>query len=120
MRTTQVLAALLSVVVATASASTQAFPTCDSGCKSCGLTCSQGCNAPLMPADCQDCLYCRRESSSCSYVELGGQDPSAHCQTCYNSCHCTIAATCYDNQPSATASASHAPAAAPKKAAGAG
>ncbi|KAK6840504.1 hypothetical protein PG995_016258 [Apiospora arundinis] len=113
MRTHQVLAALLSVVVAAVAA--QGWPTCDPGCKSCGLTCSQGCSAPLLPADCSDCLYCRRESSSCSYVELGGQDPSAHCQSCYNSCHCRIAATCYDDyQPPATTSGT-APHAAPTK-----
>ncbi|KAK8044564.1 hypothetical protein PG993_004588 [Apiospora rasikravindrae] len=110
MRAAQALAALLTVAATVAA---QAFPNCDPDCKSCGLTCSQGCNAPLAPADCQDCLYCRRESSACAYVQLGGQEPSAHCQTCYGSCQCRIAAVCYDDLPpvtSGTASASAPPA----------
>ncbi|KAK8068999.1 hypothetical protein PG994_005615 [Apiospora phragmitis] len=98
MRATQALAALF-VLAATAAAQ---FPTCDPDCKSCGLGCSEGCDAPLAAADCQDCLYCRRESSACGYLQLGGLDPSPHCQTCYSSCHCRLAAFCYDDLPPVT------------------
>ncbi|KAK8085164.1 hypothetical protein PG997_006435 [Apiospora hydei] len=112
MRTTQALAALLTVA---ATVTAQAWPSCDPECKSCGLTCGQNCNAPLVPADCQDCLYCRRESSACSYVQLGGQDPSPHCQTCYGSCQCRIAAVCYDDLPPVTTTSGTAPPASPTK-----
>lgn len=102
MHAIQALAALLAAAATVAAQ----FPTCEAGCQSCGLACSQGCDAPLVPNDCQDCLYCRRESSSCSYVQLGGQEPSPHCQACYGSCQCRMAAVCYDDLPPVTTSSS--------------
>ncbi|KAK7931592.1 hypothetical protein PG985_002304 [Apiospora marii] len=111
MHALQALAALLTV----AATVTAQFPTCEADCKSCGLACSQGCDAPLVPNDCQDCVYCRRESSSCSNFQLGGQEPSAHCQTCYSSCQCRMVAVCYDDLPPVTTSSGTAPPAAATK-----
>ncbi|KAK8054055.1 hypothetical protein PG996_013356 [Apiospora saccharicola] len=102
MRVTQTLAALLTVVATV----TAQMPTCG-GCQSCGLACQQSCAAPLVATDCEDCLYCRRESSYCSNIELDLQKPpSPHCQTCYSSCQCKMAAICYDDLPPVTASSS--------------
>lgn len=110
MRATQALAALLTV----AATVTAQMPNCDPGCKSCGLACKQTCTAPLVPADCQDCVYCRRESSYCSPYQLE-QSPSAHCQTCYSSCHCGMVAVCYDDLPPVTTSGTAPPSAAATK-----
>ncbi|KAI0414542.1 hypothetical protein F5X98DRAFT_349074 [Xylaria grammica] len=96
------------------------WPSCDASCKSCGLYCNNGCAAPLDFAECSRCLYCRRESSSCGFVDIGGSwtenppDP-AYCAMCSEGCYCHIDAKCYDNvtatvTPSPTPSPSPAPA----------
>lgn len=78
------------------------WPSCDPSCKSCGLYCNTGCVAPLDQAECDRCLYCRRESSSCSWQDISGgwtenpPDP-AYCAQCRDGCHCKIDAQCYDN-----------------------
>ncbi|KAI0159834.1 hypothetical protein GGR57DRAFT_438897 [Xylariaceae sp. FL1272] len=87
--------AILPAVVAQGSFS------CAPDCKSCGLYCNSGCTAPLDYTKCSECLYCRRESSSCGFVEISaGQtnppDP-AYCAACEEGCHCYIDAKCYDN-----------------------
>ncbi|KAI1269087.1 hypothetical protein F5Y18DRAFT_439639 [Xylariaceae sp. FL1019] len=73
---------------------------CDPSCQSCGLYCNSGCTAPLDYDKCSECLYCRRESSSCSFTEITpgstGPDP-AYCAACETGCHCYIDAMCYDN-----------------------
>ncbi|KAK8115901.1 hypothetical protein PG984_012403 [Apiospora sp. TS-2023a] len=101
MRVTQTLAALLTL----AATVTAQMPDCDPGCKSCGLACQQNCAAPLTATDCDDCLYCRRESSYCSNIVLQPQD-SEHCKTCYRSCECKMAAICFDDLQTVTVSSS--------------
>ncbi|KAI1172898.1 hypothetical protein F4777DRAFT_483780 [Nemania sp. FL0916] len=75
------------------------FPSCAPDCKSCGLYCNEGCPAPLNQTECDRCLYCRRESSSCGYVPISWtEDPPdpAYCAQCSAQCHCYIDAMCYD------------------------
>ncbi|ORY62407.1 uncharacterized protein BCR38DRAFT_239336 [Pseudomassariella vexata] len=87
------------------------WPSCDPSCVTCGLTCDKGCAAPLDMSICNNCLYCRRESSSCSFFELGYEDPNDPnlCELCANSCYCKLGAICYDGLPAGTATASAAP-----------
>lgn len=76
------------------------WPSCAPSCKSCGLYCNEGCPAPLVLSDCNRCLYCRRESSSCSFTPVSWpEDPPdpGFCAQCAQSCHCYIDAQCYDN-----------------------
>ncbi|KAI0202499.1 hypothetical protein F4808DRAFT_77252 [Astrocystis sublimbata] len=77
------------------------WPSCDPSCKSCGLYCNSGCAAPLTMSECDRCLYCRRESSSCGFVQIGSGDTNppdpALCAACQDSCYCRIDAKCYDN-----------------------
>ncbi|KAI8623609.1 hypothetical protein F5Y19DRAFT_370584 [Xylariaceae sp. FL1651] len=87
---------------------------CDPSCQSCGLYCNYGCTAPLDATECSRCLYCRRESSSCGFVDISGswtEDPPepAYCAMCDQACHCYIDAQCYDNTTTTTASPSGAP-----------
>ncbi|KAI0425219.1 hypothetical protein F5Y09DRAFT_110904 [Xylaria sp. FL1042] len=116
MRTPTLLALALAALLPTALAD---WPSCDPSCKSCGLYCNEGCNAPLDLAECNRCLYCRRESSSCGFVDISGswsQDPPdpAYCAMCSDGCHCYIDAMCYDNTTTTTtASPSGSPSAAP-------
>ncbi|KAH8162559.1 hypothetical protein CIB48_g5669 [Xylaria polymorpha] len=97
MRTQSLLALSLAILP---SLTVAAFPSCDPSCKSCGLYCNEGCAAPLDLAQCNQCLYCRRESSSCGFVTIqGGSNPPdpAFCAMCEQGCHCYIDAKCYDN-----------------------
>ncbi|KAI0478304.1 hypothetical protein F4859DRAFT_479317 [Xylaria cf. heliscus] len=93
---------ILSLALALLPALTLAqFPSCDPSCQSCGLFCNEGCAAPLDLAKCNECLYCRRESSSCGFVDISGgasnpPDP-AYCAQCEQGCHCYIDAKCYDD-----------------------
>ncbi|KAI0502766.1 hypothetical protein F5B22DRAFT_652770 [Xylaria bambusicola] len=92
---------LLALALALLPAALAQWPSCDPSCKSCGLYCNEGCVAPLDLTECQRCLYCRRESSSCGYVDISGgwtenpPDP-AYCAQCSAGCHCRIDAKCYD------------------------
>ncbi|KAI2627617.1 hypothetical protein GGR54DRAFT_636741 [Hypoxylon sp. NC1633] len=75
---------------------------CASGCKACGWYCNQGCAAPLVQGDCARCLYCRRESSSCGFIDIGDtwtQDPpsEALCDACDRGCWCHGDWYCADN-----------------------
>ncbi|KAI0964804.1 hypothetical protein F4678DRAFT_454813 [Xylaria arbuscula] len=106
---------LLALALAIIPAALADWPSCDPDCKSCGLYCNQGCNAPLDISQCSDCLYCRRESSSCGFVEIGGSsnaDP-ALCAMCQANCHCNIDAMCYDNTTTTTVSPSASPSVSP-------
>ncbi|KAI1126293.1 hypothetical protein F5Y10DRAFT_215417 [Nemania abortiva] len=117
MRTPTFLALALAILP-TALAATNAWPSCAADCKSCGLYCNYGCAAPLTTSACDQCLYCRRESSSCGFVQIGSSsnppaDP-AFCAMCSDSCHCFIDAKCYDNTTATTTgSASASPSASP-------
>ncbi|KAI1360563.1 hypothetical protein F5Y08DRAFT_45982 [Xylaria arbuscula] len=99
MYTPKLLALALVAILPTALAQ---WPSCAPDCKSCGLYCNEGCTAPLNQTECDRCLYCRRESSSCGYVNISGgwtenpPDP-AYCALCQEGCHCKIDAMCYDN-----------------------
>ncbi|GAP82753.1 hypothetical protein SAMD00023353_0102890 [Rosellinia necatrix] len=119
MRTPTLLALALSILP-TALAAAGAWPSCDPSCKSCGLYCNEGCTAPLVLSECNRCLYCRRESSSCGFVQIGpSSDPPpdpAYCAMCQDSCHCYIDAKCYDNT---TTTASPSPSASPSNSAAA-
>ena len=77
------------------------FPTCDPDCVSCGLACDTGCEAPLDYDECSQCLYCRRESSSCGWFELSynSTDDPDFCNRCYKGCWCHIGTVCYDGIP---------------------
>ncbi|KAI5917603.1 hypothetical protein F4810DRAFT_716331 [Camillea tinctor] len=62
-------------------------------CSSCGWFCNQGCSAPLDRAECARCLYCRRESSSCGFLDVSGtwtEDPPSEelCASCAGGCWC--------------------------------
>ncbi|KAI0903783.1 hypothetical protein F4824DRAFT_299603 [Ustulina deusta] len=112
MRTPTVLALALAILPTALS-----FPSCDPSCKLCGLYCNEGCTAPLDLTECNRCLYCRRESSSCGFVDIGGswsEDPPdpAYCAMCSEGCHCYIDAMCYDNT-TITTTASPSPSASP-------
>lgn len=81
------------------------WPSCEPSCKSCGLVCDQGCSSPLNLTECTaKCLYCRRESSSCDWVQLTppSEPDNEFCEQCYESCWCKIGARCYDNYTSPT------------------
>ncbi|POS73487.1 hypothetical protein DHEL01_v208122 [Diaporthe helianthi] len=86
------------------------WPSCDPSCKSCGLICDQGCESPLNLTECTaKCLYCRRESSSCGWVQLtppSGSDDE-FCEQCYGSCWCKIGAMCYDDYTPPTTTGGH-------------
>ncbi|KAI1182417.1 hypothetical protein F5B17DRAFT_420476 [Nemania serpens] len=91
---------LLALALAALPAALADWPSCAPSCKSCGLYCNEGCPAPLDLAACNRCLYCRRESSACSFVPISWpSDPPdpALCAQCSESCHCYIDAMCYDN-----------------------
>ncbi|KAG8159947.1 hypothetical protein KVR01_010584 [Diaporthe batatas] len=92
------------------------WPACDPSCKSCGLTCDQGCDSPLDLTECTNkCLYCRRESSSCDWVKLTPpSETDEFCEQCYGSCWCKIGAMCYDNYTSPTTTGGHVPVATAK------
>ncbi|KAI0880903.1 uncharacterized protein GGS22DRAFT_197225 [Annulohypoxylon maeteangense] len=62
-------------------------------CTSCGWYCNQGCDALLDRAECSRCLYCRRESSSCGFIDIADtwttDPPSAEmCEACDLGCWC--------------------------------
>ncbi|KAI8949409.1 hypothetical protein F4801DRAFT_553505 [Xylaria longipes] len=108
MRTQTILSLCLAILPALAD-----WPSCDASCQSCGLYCNEGCAAPLDLTECNRCLYCRRESSSCGFVPIqwttNPPDP-AYCAMCEQGCHCHIDAKCYDNTTvTATPSSSAAP-----------
>ncbi|KAI1085597.1 hypothetical protein F5B20DRAFT_575106 [Whalleya microplaca] len=42
---------------------------CAEDCESCGWFCNNGCDESLDRTACNSCLYCRRESSSCDFVD---------------------------------------------------
>jgi hypothetical protein len=89
------------------------WPSCEPSCKSCGLVCDQGCDSALNLTECTTkCLYCRRESSSCSWFQLTppSESDEEFCKQCYGSCWCRIGAECYDNYTSPTTSGGHIPA----------
>ncbi|KAI0100994.1 hypothetical protein GGR51DRAFT_563644 [Nemania sp. FL0031] len=114
---TPTFVALALAIVPTTLAATQAWPSCAADCKSCGLYCNYGCAAPLDATKCSQCLYCRRESSSCGFVQIGSSsDPPAdpaYCAMCDNSCHCYIDAKCYDNVTITATPTSASPSASP-------
>ncbi|KAI1478469.1 hypothetical protein F4774DRAFT_384919 [Daldinia eschscholtzii] len=71
-------------------------------CKACGWYCNQGCSAPLVDSECNRCLYCRRESSSCSFEHIGDtwtHDPPSKelCAACDEGCWCHGDWYCMDN-----------------------
>ncbi|KAI0400676.1 hypothetical protein F4802DRAFT_609976 [Xylaria palmicola] len=117
MRTQALLALGLALAPVVLSAAAD-WPSCDAGCKSCGLYCNEGCAAPLDLGECNRCLYCRRESSSCGFVTIQWtSDPPdpAYCALCSAGCHCRIDARCYDDDsppPPGSSSSSVPPAAA--------
>ncbi|KAI0873118.1 hypothetical protein GGS24DRAFT_464912 [Hypoxylon argillaceum] len=119
MRTPTLLALALTILpTALAAAAASGFPSCAASCKACGLYCNYGCTAPLDTSSCSQCLYCRRESSSCGFVQIGaGSSPPpdpAYCAMCADACHCFIDAMCYDNATTTvTGSASASPSASP-------
>ncbi|KAI1385144.1 uncharacterized protein F4822DRAFT_412178 [Hypoxylon trugodes] len=64
-----------------------------SNCSSCGWYCNQGCSAPLDRTECNRCLYCRRESSSCGFIDISDtwthDAPSDElCAACNDGCWC--------------------------------
>lgn len=100
---------LLALVVSIIPLVAADWPSCDPSCKACGLYCNEGCAAPLVLSECNKCLYCRRESSSCGFVQIGGSDDQpdpAYCAQCQESCHCYIDAKCYDNTTITTTASS--------------
>lgn len=77
------------------------------------LICDQGCSSPLNYTECTTkCLNCRRESSSCDWVQLTppSESDEEFCEQCYGSCWCKIGARCYDNYTSPTTTGGHNPA----------
>ncbi|KAI4864454.1 hypothetical protein F4820DRAFT_423601 [Hypoxylon rubiginosum] len=80
---------------------------CADTCKSCGWYCNQGCDASSLPSSpdlsgCNRCLYCRRESSSCGFVDIGDTwtvDPPSDelCAACDAGCWCHGDWYCADN-----------------------
>ncbi|KAI6088360.1 hypothetical protein F4821DRAFT_258192 [Hypoxylon rubiginosum] len=73
--------------------------TCNS---TCGFYCNNGCDASLDYTECSRCLYCRRESSSCGYIDIGDtwtQDPPTDelCAACTAGCWCHGDWYCMDN-----------------------
>ncbi|KAI1252365.1 hypothetical protein MGN70_006940 [Eutypa lata] len=82
-------------------------PEDDASCSTCSLTCYQSCPEPLSVEECtSSCLYCRRESSACSFVRL---DQSADCDACADNCVCSIGHIC-NPEPVPTGSGSAGPA----------
>ncbi|KAI0013571.1 hypothetical protein F4779DRAFT_342436 [Xylariaceae sp. FL0662B] len=80
---------------------------CASDCESCGWFCNNGCDAALSSPDCARCLYCRRESSSCGFVDIGDtwtDDPPSDelCDACGAGCWCHGAWYCMDDGGSPT------------------
>ncbi|RYP43077.1 hypothetical protein DL770_011871 [Monosporascus sp. CRB-9-2] len=96
MRLTAFFALLLSATIGALAETFPGFcPQDDPSCKDCRLTCYHACEPPLTVEGCEaDCLYCRRESSHCAYLQLG-QGPE--CDACAESCVCTIGHVC--NEP---------------------
>ncbi|KAI0157160.1 hypothetical protein GGR52DRAFT_192714 [Hypoxylon sp. FL1284] len=79
-----------------------ALAACADTCKSCGWYCNQGCDAALDRTECDRCLYCRRESSSCGFIPIGDtwtHDPPADelCAACEAGCWCGGDWYCMDN-----------------------
>ncbi|KAI1371586.1 hypothetical protein F4677DRAFT_450236 [Hypoxylon crocopeplum] len=75
---------------------------CSSTCKACGWFCNQGCSAPLVKSECDRCLYCRRESSACNFIDIGDtwteNPPSKEvCDACDQGCWCHGDWYCSDN-----------------------
>ncbi|KAI0381207.1 hypothetical protein F5Y04DRAFT_85962 [Hypomontagnella monticulosa] len=92
-----VLTSLLSGVIAQASSCNQG-----TNCKACGWYCNQGCSAPLVQTECNRCLYCRRESSSCGFMDISDtwtHDPPSEelCAACNAGCWCHGDWYCMDN-----------------------
>ncbi|KAK7750049.1 hypothetical protein SLS62_008042 [Diatrype stigma] len=82
-------------------------PSNDPSCTECNLACYSNCPAPLSTEQCyNDCLLCRRESSSCAWVRT---DSSPDCDACADSCVCTIGHVC-NPTPVPTGSGSAGPA----------
>ncbi|KAI1207489.1 uncharacterized protein F4807DRAFT_462641 [Annulohypoxylon truncatum] len=79
--------------------------TCIQGphCTSCGWFCNQGCDTALLDsAECARCLYCRRESSACEFVDVShtwtADPPSAElCEACARGCWCRGDWYCMDD-----------------------
>ncbi|KAI1825459.1 hypothetical protein F4861DRAFT_190523 [Xylaria intraflava] len=102
--------------LALALTATAQFPSCDPSCQTCELYCAQSCEAPLSLSmdSCGQCLYCRRESSSCGFAEVESSASPDFCALCEQACQCNIAARCYSNSTtSATPSPSGSPTASP-------
>ncbi|KAI1396629.1 hypothetical protein F4819DRAFT_474824 [Hypoxylon fuscum] len=71
-------------------------------CSRCGWYCNQGCDPLLDSTECARCLYCRRESSSCGFLDISDtwtQDPPSEevCDACNAGCWCHGDWYCMDN-----------------------
>ncbi|OTA65743.1 hypothetical protein K449DRAFT_431192 [Hypoxylon sp. EC38] len=71
-------------------------------CNSCGWYCNQGCDPLLSRTECNRCLYCRRESSACGFMDISDtwtHDPPSEelCAACNAGCWCHGDWYCMDN-----------------------